>query len=297
MTNQMKLAVLGGDKRQIAMARRLAMAGYAVTVWGLGDCASEIAPAESAEHWESAILGADAVILPLPASADGIRLNCPLGGRDCFVRMTALLDAVSGKYLFGGRFSSSLISIAEQKAVEWIDYFDSEVLQLKNAVPTAEGALALAMEHLPITLEGCPAAVIGYGRIGQVLGDRLRALGAEVTVYARRAEQRTLAELHRHTSRRLISQNGKSTPEDALPEMRVVFNTVPHRIFTREVLEKIPKDCLLIDLASIPGGIDHVAAAELGIRSIWGTALPGKCAPESAGIIIADTILGLLEEF
>lgn len=295
MMNEMKLAVLGGDARQIAMARHLARAGYSVTVWGLGACAEQIAPATTAESWESAILTADAVILPLPASADGIRLSCPLGGRDCFLRMTALLDAATGKYLFGGRLSSSLRSIAEQKSVEWVDYYDSEVLQLKNAVPTAEGAIAIAMERLPITLDGCSAAVIGYGRIGQVLSAKLGALGARVTVYARRAEQLTLAEIHRHGSKRLLCKNGKSLPEDDLSGIRVVFNTVPHRIFTREVLEKIPSNCLLIDLASIPGGIDHVAATELGIESVWGTALPGKCAPESAGVIIADTLLGILE--
>lgn len=191
--------------------------------------------------------------------------------------------------------TEAIRSIAEGKSIEWIDYFDNEALQLKNAVPTAEGAIAIAMRELPVTIDGTDAVILGYGRIGAALGERLQSLGAKVTVYARRAEQRALAEMHRHTTGRLICRDGNSLPEGALPLCRVIFNTVPHRILTPEILENLPKNCLLIDLASAPGGFDHALAQQMGLRCIWGTALPGKCAPESAGNIIADVISDLLD--
>jgi hypothetical protein len=38
------------------------------------------------------------------------------------------------------------------------------------------------------------------------------------------------------------------------------------------------------------------AAEELGMRAVLGSALPGKYAPESAGMILAQTIESILEE-
>ena len=130
-----------------------------------------------------------------------------------------------------------------------------------------------------------------------MLAEKLQALGAHVTVYARRREALTQAELHHHSTGRLICRNGRSTP-DAFPKgVRVIFNTVPERIFNTETLRCIPGDCVLIDLASPPGGIDLGAAQTLGLRTVWGTSLPGKCAPESAGRILAETVESILEEY
>ncbi len=289
-----RLAVLGGDARQHSMIRALSERGYEIYAWGIGDCQKQIEPAVLCGAWEDAVRDADAVILPLPASADGVRVHCPLHERDEMLRMTTLLDRIKGKRLYGGRLSEPIRSLAEQKCVTWFDYYDSELLQLKNAVPTAEGAIAIAMRELPVTLYGIRAAVIGYGRIGCLLSERLHALGAHVTVYARRSEQLTLAELHGHTSVRL--RGGNDCFAGRVPDCRVLFNTVPHRLLTEENLSRFSARCVLIDLASAPGGIDHRAAASLGLTSVWATALPGKCAPESAGIILADTLQDLFEQ-
>ena len=153
------------------------------------------------------------------------------------------------------------------------------------------------MRELPVTIDGTHAAIVGYGRIGALLGEKLHALGARVTVYARRREQLASAELHHHDTKRLICRGGKSTPESIDPDLRVIFNTVPQWIFGREVLQQLPQNCVLIDLASVPGGIDTNAAQALGLRTVWATSLPGKCAPESAGRILAETVGSILEEY
>ena len=57
-------------------------------------------------------------------------------------------------------------------------------------------------------------------------------------------------------------------------EFDVIFNTVPSLLFTRDVLKRIKKDTLIIDLASRPGGVDFSAAKELGLRVIWALSLP-----------------------
>ena len=295
MSEKRGLAILGGDSRQIAMARHLSCLGYPVFVWGLGACKEQIGEAQICDTWEIAVKWDDVVILPLPASADGVRIHCPLHDQERLLRVATLLDGIGERLLLGGRFTEPIRSIADQLGVRWIDYFDSEVLQLKNAVPTAEGAIALAMHELPVTIDGVEAAVIGYGRIGELLGEKLRALGARVTVFARRAEQLTRAETHHHLVERLVCNQGSFFPKSLSP-YRVVFNTVPQRIITKEILQTVRRDCVLIDLASAPGGIDFSAAREMGLCTVWGTALPGKVAPESAGEILAQSINVILEE-
>ena len=76
----------------------------------------------------------------------------------------------------------------------------------------------------------------------------------------------------------------------------VIFNTVPAEVLDRNVLEQIPDDTLIIDLASKPGGVDFSAAKELGKKVIWALSLPGKTAPITSGRIIKETILNMLCE-
>ena len=113
-------------------------------------------------------------------------------------------------------------------------------------------------------MDGIHAAVIGYGRIATVLSDKLTALGAQVYLYARKERDLARAAQRHLFPMRLESVRGKKSALCYLPrDCRVIFNTVPYPLFTREVLETIPRNCLYIDLASAPGGIDWAAASDL----------------------------------
>ena len=61
-------------------------------------------------------------------------------------------------------------------------------------------------------------------------------------------------------------------------------------IFPRRVLAQLKPGCVLIDLASKPGGVDFEAAKELGVHAVQALSLPGKTAPRAAAEIIRDTI-------
>jgi dipicolinate synthase subunit A len=131
-------------------------------------------------------------------------------------------------------------------------------------------------------------AITGFGRIARALASLLAAMGARVTVAARK--EKDLA-----TARRLgygtvsLSESGAAS---ALGQgYAAVFNTVPACLFNEECLRAFDRTTLLIDLASAPGGVDAEAAARLGIRVIFALSLPGKYAPETAGEIIAETVL------
>ena len=63
---------------------------------------------------------------------------------------------------------------------------DDPVFVHENAVLTAEGALCAAMRDTPFALVDAHVMVVGYGRIGRALTERLVGLNADVTVAARR---------------------------------------------------------------------------------------------------------------
>ena len=270
-------------------ARELARLGYDVREWGRGNGDDAAAFSKIAKEW---FLDVDVLMLPLPTSLDGVHLSLPLCQSEEKLRMETLFSAAPDKLWLVGRFGEALRLRADREGICWIDYFENEILQLKNALPTAEGAIEIALRELPVVLDGTKVSVIGFGRIGEVLAQKLKALGAEVTVWARRREVCVRAELLGNSAKWIAGEDSLAFDTNT----RVIFNTVPSRLFSRSVLQKLVRECIIIDLASAPGGVDMGAATELGIRALWATALPGKCAPESAGVILGQTVHSILSD-
>ena len=161
---------------------------------------------------------------------------------------------------------------------------------MANAVPTAEGAVQLAMEHLPITIHGSRVLVIGFGRVGRLTAQRFQALGARVSVAARRYDQLAWAQAMGFGGEHLAHLKGWLCGYD------LIVNTVPAQVLGIEELEDVKLDCLILDLASKPGGVDLGAAGKLGLTVIWALSLPGKVAPVTAGAAIRDTVYNMLRE-
>ena len=161
-----------------------------------------------------------------------------------------------------------------------IDLLQDLEYTARNADITARCALRLATEHLEETLCGLPVLILGWGRIGKCLSRLLRNLDAQVCVFARKPGDRAMLQGLGYAA---VSE---AALNDALPQFRLVYNTVPAPILSREMTEKC-RDCLMIDLAS-----------QLGIQSenvLWARGLPGKMVPESSGKLIAETVLRLWE--
>lgn len=158
------------------------------------------------------------------------------------------------------------------------------------AFPTAEGAIQLALEGLPITLHGARALVIGYGRLGRALAPRLGALGAKVTVAARRYEALAWAESFGFDTCP-VGELG-----DCLCAFDLVVNTVPAPVLGAAELRELKKESLVIDLASLPGGVDLGAAEALGVKAVRALSLPGKVAPATAAAALRTAICHILNE-
>ena len=125
------------------------------------------------------------------------------------------------------------------------------------------------------------ALVVGLGRCGLPLARSLAALGARVTVAVRRREVRALAESFGFSTINFDQLQCEAHNYDFL------FNTVPAPVLTEEILSKVRKDAIIIDIASAPGGTDFAAANRLGIKNFLSLGLPGKVAPITAGKILA----------
>ena len=264
------IGILGGDRRMSLLSHYLKEDGYAVRTWELPDGAEPSALCDAAK--------AEVIILPVPLAKDG-RLN----GTDLALpELWKLLQPA--QRIFAGAIRAGDKEAAQSCGLTITDFFSREELTVRNAVPTAEGAIETAMQHLPVTLHGTPCLVIGFGRIGKLLAHNLKALGAQVTVSARKLSDLAWIDAFGYAGEHTNRLSGK------LGGFRVIFNTVPHLLLTRELLSELRRDCVLIELASADG-IDRAAAEEAGLRLVNGRGLPGRTAPERAADIICSAIM------
>ena len=283
---QHSFVLIGGDMRQAYLGRLLAERGEKVTAVGLErHGGGEWFPL--AADVRTACAEADVVVLPLPVLQGRGLLNAPLANAP--FRITDVLDAIpAGMPVFGGAVPQMVREMAKRRELRVRDYLAREELAVFNAIPTAEGAIQIAMEQLPVTIHNLPVLVIGNGRIGSALAQRLKGLGAEVTVSARRqADFARIASMgYRWADTRAM--------DDVIGRFALIINTVPAPILTRLVLSQCCPDVLILDLASGDGGIAPDAASLR--KSIHALSLPGKVAPVTAAAGICDTITHMLEE-
>lgn len=284
-----KLLILGGDMRIVALANYFARDGFDVVAFGFGENVLFDGAVTRAPDLDSALQESDIVIAGLPVTNDDITVRTPLyDGKIYFYELFKKMR--KNQWLMGGKITRKIQNLGTIYNIPIVDYFEREELTVLNAIPTAEGAIELAMRELPITIHGSSALILGFGRVGKVLARTLHALGAETYVEARKFEDLSWIKCYGYHGIYLPELPGK------LGKFDMVFNTIPHEILTCEMLEKLRKDCLVVDLASPPGGVDFEAAQKLGIRAVSALSLPGKVAPQTAGEMIAHTIINIITD-
>ena len=181
-------AVIGGDLRQRCLLRQLRGLGFPASAYRVPDAE------DSAPDLSGCLRGANVLILPMPAG----------GG----VPLADILDAAEPGALICGGMLDPAEALLQARGIAFYDYAKDEALLLQNAELTAEAALALLLERLPGPLAGSRILLCGFGRIGKLLARKLKALGADVTVSARKAQALELARILGY--RRVTA--GASTP-------------------------------------------------------------------------------------
>lgn len=271
-------SVIGGDLRQLTLASLLEKDNYNVTIFGF-DTGIDVGNLKKCGSLADAA-NKDFIILPLPVSQDNKTLNAPYSSD--VIPLDTLMEYTNENSVILGGKTCRLPNV--------YDYFEREELSVANAIPTAEGAIETALSETAYTLFGSKCLVIGFGRCGKILADRLKGMGCKVSVSARKPSDFAWIDAFGYAVCDSENLNGKISDFD------IIFNTVPVLLLDGDLLKQIPKDTLIIDLASKPGGVDFSLAKELGLKVIWALSLPGKCAPITSGKIIKDTIINILKE-
>jgi len=283
-----KYTIIGGDLRNVKLAEDIFSDGNQVNLYGFKKAGFETKLKEN-EDLEAAIDDSEIVIGPLPCSNDNETLNAPFHTEK--IRMNEIFRVMKKNQLFiAGRISEKISHLAKAYNVYTIDILEREEMAVLNAIPTAEGAIQIAMEELPITLNGSNIMILGFGRIGKILAKMLSGIGAKVHIEARKFSDIAWIKAYGYVPVYI------NDLEQYLDKMDVIFNTIPSKILDAALLKHIGTDCLIIDLASKPGGVDFEKARELGIKVIWALSLPGKVAPVTAAGYIKQTVYNIIEE-
>lgn len=286
--NAEKYTVVGGDLRSVKLANLLKSDMKKVNIFGFKNAAFDTGIEEDASL-SNAIDDSDIVIGPLPCSNDNETLNAPFyPGR---IYINEIFNLMKKSQLFiAGRMNDKIIQLASAHGIKCIDLLEREEMAVLNAIPTAEGAIQIAMEEMPITLHDCKALILGYGRIGKILAKMLQGIGVKVFIEARKFHDLAWVRSYGYTPVSLSELSGYIGNAD------VIFNTIPHILLDEKMLSLIKPECLIIDLASKPGGVDFEKAKTMGLKVIWALSLPGKVAPITAARFIKDTIYNIVEE-
>jgi len=281
-----KIAVCGGDEREIVVMHSLAQLGAALINCGFEQVQEEV-PGRFAP-WPDILSQADVVVIALSGIDPQGKLYSPLGERQLVLTPQALDLLFQGQVFLTGRISSLWRQKLLERGIKLVVSTDDDELNILNAIPTAEGVIEEAMNLLPVTLHGSHCMILGYGRCARPLALMLKGLGAKVTIAARRRE--ALAEAKTSGYETMLINRIRSIS----PDTRLIVNTIPSLVLTADVLCQVPNRAVILDIASYPGGVDFIAAEKLGIKAKLLPGIPGKRAPESAGNILAQVYPGLI---
>lgn len=228
---------------------------------------------------EEAIKSSDKIISGIPFTRDGITINSSYS--DKIIKIEELNQILENKVFIAGGIPSKFY---ENKTVKNIDLLKFEKLTILNAIPTVEGIIKILIEETEDTIFESNILITGYGRIGKMLCKKLSTLGANIFCAAK--EENDLIWL----------REGKYIPVkynkmiNYAKKIDIIINTVPSLVIKEKMIEKLRKECIIIDIASAPGGVDKDIAKLYKIKVITALGIPGKIAPKASAKYIKEII-------
>ena len=277
--------IIGGDKRINLLASKLLKDGN--NVYSFANKTEGIKEIDCIENIKN--YNYDIVISAMPLTKDEITVNTPLSSKKISLR--ELKEILENKILIAGKipkkFEPREVKLRNDKIY---DVLEDETTTILNTIPTAEGAIQIAMEETNYTLSEKRALVLGFGRVGKTLANKLSKIGMQVYCEARKESDLAWIKAYgyNHVPLKKLREN--------LCKMNIIFNTIPEKILDKNNLLLLRRETLIIDLASAPGGVDYDTAKKLGIKAILASALPGKVAPATCAEYLKDYIYKVIKE-
>ncbi|WP_284140001.1 MULTISPECIES: dipicolinic acid synthetase subunit A [unclassified Virgibacillus] len=283
------IAVIGGDARYLELIRQL---------HGLGDVTTIIVGYDKLEQGFTGTKKMDfddlepekldVVILPITGTKKAGEVEAVFSDQKIYVRREWFERLPYGTVVFTGITNQYLDSMMANAKATLIPLLDRDDVAIYNSIPTAEGTIMMAIEHTDYTIHSSRIIVAGFGRVGNTVANKFSALGAKVSVAAS-----SIKDLARITEMGLQAIPLNNLP-DYTEQCDLLINTIPAPVITKEAIQQLPSHALIFDLASKPGGTDFDFAKQRGIKAILARSLPGVVAPKTAGKILADVIIQIL---
>ena len=288
MLTGMQVLFLGGDARQVEVIRKLNELEASVSVCGFETCSQHMGAVTFVPCEPSFFAVADVVILPAAGTDDHGEVAAPFGKST--LKLTNELAEQLPKHavIYTGMARPYLQQLCAMHELKLVELFERDDVAIFNSIPTAEGALKMAIENTDFTIHNSSSIVLGFGRTGFTMARALQALGSKVKVGVRRSE---------HYARAFemgLEPFYINDFQHHVSKIDLIFNTIPTMIVTAQIIAKMPVHAVIIDLASKPGGTDFRFAEKQGIKALLAPGLPGIVAPLTAGRIIADCLVQLM---
>jgi dipicolinate synthase subunit A len=290
MLTGVQVVFVGGDARHLEIIQKFIDMDAIVVLVGYDRLQNQFDGISREKLNNEVLKRADALILPAVGTDDNGDVETIYSNENLVLNTQHVGSLLKHTKIYTGMAKSYLKKICSEHKIELVELFNRDDVAIYNSIPTAEGALMMAIQHTDITIHASHCMVVGFGRTGFTLARMLKMIGAEVKVgvltddhYARAMEMG----LHPFYTKEL---------RDQVLNTDIIFNTVPDLIITPHVIAHIPHRTVIIDLASKPGGTDFRFAEKRGIKAILAPSLPGLVAPKTAGLILANTLCQLLEE-
>lgn len=277
------VAVLGGDDRELILVSELLKMGANVKVAGI----SKLNQNQNVQCFQKigeAVQDAAFVILPMPGIDEKGFIRAKYAEAPLLLTQDEISHFPPNCLVIVGTARPLLKELVSARKLRMVEIAEMDEVAIFNSIPSAEGALQMAMEATDITIHGSNSMVLGFGRCGCTLARMLAALGARVTVAARKPR-----DLARISEMGLRPVTFRDLPAH-VGEADIIFNTVPFLVLDRKLLELTSPAVYICDIASAPGGVDFTAARELERKAELAPGLPGKVAPRTAGRILAQVI-------
>jgi dipicolinate synthase subunit A len=276
-----RIAVVGGDDREIYLIPELQKQGAYIVGVGFEKASVNLGITLASSLLE-AVGQVDVLLFPMFGTDERGVVKAKYSDSPIVLNKEVLQVIPARMPLVIGFARPALKSAAEKMGIQLVETAFLDELAILNSIPSAEGAIQMAMEATTITIQGSESFVLGLGRCGWTLARMLQGIGAHVTGVARKP-----ADLARAAEMGLRAVHFFDLG-DVIGNAEIIFNTVPHQILDRVMLERLSKDAVIVDLASIPGGTDFEFAQMLGIKALLAPGLPGIVAPKTAGRILAQ---------
>ncbi|MEB3103427.1 dipicolinate synthase subunit DpsA [Ferviditalea candida] len=290
MLKGLQVAFLGGDTRHLEMILRFVEWDANVVLIGFEQIHDRFNGVSMAKLAKEVLRKADVLILPVVGTDEDGRVE------SSYSTDTLVLDNVCMDWLpkhakiYTGAAKPYLKNLCRNHGIDLVELFNRDDVAIYNSIPTAEGAIMMAIQNTDITIHGSRCMVLGFGRTGLTLAGMLQRLGAQVKVGVQKPDQ-----FARASAMNFQPFFTKDLNDEVL-DTDMIFNTVPDIILAAHVITRISHRAIIIDLASKPGGTDFRFAEKRGIKALLAPSLPGLVAPKTAGHILANALCELIQD-